>query len=562
MSDTDQPREGPRLARGRGGRARALLLALFVAAAALRIGLALRPGLWGDEIFSLAMATGHSLEHPAAEADPAQGDFVEPPDPQPPAAFLRYMRHESLPAGAARVIRAVLLSDTNPPLYYLLLNLWTRVAGTGDGALRLFSAAWALACFPLLWILAERIGGRRAAWSAWALFALAPPSVYYATEGRMYAMVWFLALALAWATLELGRRGARPALLGAWILAGAAGLLTHYFFGFVWLACAAWLAVRPGAGGRLLVVGAALATLVAVMPWYLRLPESLSRWRVTSEWLTVATPWPEALVAPLVLVWSLVSGRGLWGGEPWPDRFTFALFVLLGAHLLRTGRWRGFLQRTSLLWCWALASCLGPSLLDLVRHTDAALISRYALPALPAGILLAAVGVSMLRLRAAAVFLLLVVLSYLPGAWDFGSRALHPGVPYGRANVLLAQWAGPSDVAIVHSIPSGVLGMARYARTTVPIASWVVRLGNRRAPQDMQRLLAGRRGAALIRIHDIEPSSPAEAWLRENARLVRERHWRYEEFRFADLYYFAPAHGEVFFPAAGAAAPVAAGSRR
>ena len=37
-------------------------LILLVAVGA-RTALALRPGLWIDEIFSLAMATGHSLEH-------------------------------------------------------------------------------------------------------------------------------------------------------------------------------------------------------------------------------------------------------------------------------------------------------------------------------------------------------------------------------------------------------------------------------------------------------------------------------------------------------------------
>ena len=68
-------------------RRRSLLLGLLVAAAVFRIGLAARPGLWGDEIFSLAMATGHSLEHPAAEADTTLGDYVEAPDPLPPAVY-------------------------------------------------------------------------------------------------------------------------------------------------------------------------------------------------------------------------------------------------------------------------------------------------------------------------------------------------------------------------------------------------------------------------------------------------------------------------------------------
>jgi hypothetical protein len=65
------------VSRGQNIRQFALLL-LCITAALLRVALAVQPGLWADEIFSLAMATGHSLEHPAADADPSLGDFVEP----------------------------------------------------------------------------------------------------------------------------------------------------------------------------------------------------------------------------------------------------------------------------------------------------------------------------------------------------------------------------------------------------------------------------------------------------------------------------------------------------
>ena len=126
-----------------------LLLAVFAVASLVRLGLTERHSLWADEVFSLAIATGHSLEHPAATADPALGDFVEPEGPVYAEEFKRYLAHEEPPASPARVVRAVLLSDTNPPLYYLLLYGWTLVIGTSDAALRLFSTAWSLACLPL-----------------------------------------------------------------------------------------------------------------------------------------------------------------------------------------------------------------------------------------------------------------------------------------------------------------------------------------------------------------------------------------------------------------------------
>src|SRR5262249_13728047 len=166
-------------------------------AALLRIALLDRNGLWADEIFSLAMATGHSLEHPAADADPGLGDFVEMPNALPVQFYRRYLEHEETPAELARIIRAVRLSHTSPPLYSLLLSFWTRVLGTSDAGLRLFSVLWALSTFPGLVYLARRLGGRPAVLPVCVLFAASPVALFYSIEGRMYSLVWFLAATLA-----------------------------------------------------------------------------------------------------------------------------------------------------------------------------------------------------------------------------------------------------------------------------------------------------------------------------------------------------------------------------
>src|SRR3954451_21414458 len=133
------------------------------------------------------MATGHSLEHAAREADPKMGDYVELRDPAHAADYRKYVEHESPPAPMSRVVRAVFKSDTSPPGYYLLLYWWTRLLGTGDSALRSLSLVAGLACFPLLWIIAKHIGGTRTAFAACVLFTFSPNSIYYSTEGRMYS---------------------------------------------------------------------------------------------------------------------------------------------------------------------------------------------------------------------------------------------------------------------------------------------------------------------------------------------------------------------------------------
>ena len=92
------------------------LVAIFLVAMVLRVAFLDRQCLWPDEIFSLAIATGHSLEHPATAANPSLGDFVEPAYPAQREEFVRYVQQENPPASPARVLRAAFLSDTSPPL--------------------------------------------------------------------------------------------------------------------------------------------------------------------------------------------------------------------------------------------------------------------------------------------------------------------------------------------------------------------------------------------------------------------------------------------------------------
>jgi hypothetical protein len=522
-------------------------LLLFGLAAVLRGLLAGERGLWADELFSLAMATGHSLEHPAAAADSSKGDFVEWPAAAPARAYHHFLQHESPPAATGRVIRAVLLSDTSPPLYYLLLNWWTRAAGTSDFALRLFSALWALAAFPLLWIMGERLGGWRAALSAAVLFALAPPSLYYAVEGRMYSMLWFVALAFMFLTVRLHDRGYTPGTLLLWIVAGAAGFVTHYFFAFIWAAGVLWILLHPGRLSRAAIVAAMLTTLLAVLPWYSQLPASLSRWRVTGTWLNGALSWQQAFSAPVLLAWDFFAGRGSWGGSRWMDRCLAALIVLLAVAIWRRGVRPLFAPLPGLIWLTILAACLGPLVFDLLRGTFASLVGRYALAGLPAAMLLAGFALSLLSPPTNCGLLALIVL-----AWSPGIRAVFHNPrqwePYALIGTELSHWSRPGDLVIVHSIPSGVLGVTRYITTPVPVAAWVGQLGRRRVPRDIEALLAGQRRVALVKVHPVGEPAPEEAWLRSHATLVKQ-----ERIETADLLYFVPVD-ELTFLSANAAA--------
>jgi hypothetical protein len=122
------------------------------------------------------------------------------------------------------------------------------------------------------------------------------------------------------------------------------------------------------------------------------------------------------------------------------------------------------------------------------------------------------------RLHVAALGALLLV--WLPSAHASAKGTPRPWEPFPQVGARLETWARPGDVVLVHSIPVGVVGVARYLKRDIPIASWVVRLGLREVPADLQLLLAGRRRVALVKIHYLHLPSPAEAWLREHARLA------------------------------------------
>lgn len=520
-----------------------VVLVLVLAGIGLRVAAAARPGLWGDEIFSLSMATGHSLEHPANVAQPSLGDFVEPREAQRPQVFQRYAEHDIPPAGARRVVRAVLLSDTSPPLYYLLLNGWTRLFGTSDAALRFFSVWCGVLTLPLLWLLGRELGQPRVAWSAVVLFSYSHVAIYNSSEGRMYAMLWVLGSGLAWLTLRLSRRPNHVPLASTWVLTGAAGLVTHYFFAFVWLACLAWLlAITPA---RARVAALAGLTLLLVLPWYAVVPTSLKLWRVTAGWLEGDLEWPRTLGRPFLLAASLLSGTSPFGGWRGGDRLTLGLFLASTLWIAsQSSIHRLFGRRRFLMWLWLAASCLGLLVFDLLLHTTASSIDRYVLPALPAAMLLAALILSQLPRRLHAVVLGALLLAWLPGAYATVKGDPRPWEPYRKVGTRLMAWARPGDVVVVHSIPVGVIGVARYVSRDIPIASWVVRLGLRQVPADLKLLLSGKHRVALVKIHYLRLPSPAEAWLRAHARLVRRDTFPKSG---AEVMYFEPSNAGTFF---------------
>jgi hypothetical protein len=145
------------------------------------------------------------------------------------------------------------------PLHFLLASAVAH-AGLGLGALRLLSAAFALASLPLVALLGLRLAGRRAALLAPALAAASWIFLFHAVYGRMYSLFLFLSLLSYVALLRaLDRR--RWSWAG-WVAASLATVAAHPYGALVLASQAVYvLAARRDRLRQALAAGAAVAVL-------------------------------------------------------------------------------------------------------------------------------------------------------------------------------------------------------------------------------------------------------------------------------------------------------------
>ena len=513
-----------------------LILAACLLTATLQIVLSTRQCLWADEIFSLATATGHSLEHSAADADPGQGDFVEAKGATKASVLQSYISHQTPRESPRRVIRAVLRSDTSPPLYYLCLYLWTSAFGTSDVVLRLLSVCFSVACVPFVAGLARRSSGPAAILPACLLFAISPLALYYGTEVRMYSLLLLCVVANAWSGMVLQGRGAAFGYFLLWVCSSAAGFLTHYFFLFPWAATLLFLLLFPGRVKRQWLVAGAFLTALAIAPWYVPVLSAPPHWRITQGWLHLR---PQSFhrtraIRTDFLQYFSSSGYGLWGYQRWSSLAATAIFALILASVLWRQRWKVFQGGQVLLWFWFLAACAAPSAMDIMLRTYAADAPRYALAALPAACLLAGYWISFFPPLSRLLILLIIAALWMPPTLTIYRQRARNKQPLQAIGHNLNETVGASDLVLVHSIPSGVIGVARYCHPNLAIASWVGQLGTRRVPASLDVISSGRKRIFFVKVHEVGEPAPEEGWLQAHSAPSREKRFelgKVTEFR-------------------------------
>jgi len=162
---------------------------------------------------------------------------------------------------------AMLATENNPPLYFLLMKAWSTVVPFEEAWLRLPAAVFSSLVVLPLYRIALFTGGRRAALVATLLFTCTNYHYGFAHEVRAYALFTLLTVTSAWLLVRSCRAGVRYTTL---LLAVVNVLLVYtHFFGWLVIGLQGVLVLLlPELRGARRSVGiAAAAALVSYLPY-------------------------------------------------------------------------------------------------------------------------------------------------------------------------------------------------------------------------------------------------------------------------------------------------------
>jgi mannosyltransferase len=160
-----------------------------------------------------------------------------------------------LPGSFGHMLHEVRISESTPPLYYMLAWWWSKAFGLGQVGLRSLSALFGVMTIPIAFLVGRELAGRRAGLITAALVAFNPMLIWYSQEARAYALLILLCAASLLFFLRFLHAGKRLD-LALWSICSVLALTSHYFAAFPLAVESAWLLATTPAPRRGQVMGA------------------------------------------------------------------------------------------------------------------------------------------------------------------------------------------------------------------------------------------------------------------------------------------------------------------
>jgi mannosyltransferase len=259
-----------------------------------------------------------------------------------------------IPGSFGEMLHKLKVSESNPPLYYVLAWGWAKAFGLEEFGLRSLSALFGVATVPVGYLVGRQLDGRRCGLILAAILALDPMLIWYSQEARSYALlVFFAALSLLFFLRALDRGRGRD--LALWALFSALALCSHYFATFPVAIEGGWLlvALRGRRRAVLPALAAVAATGAALLPllisqvvpkhigWIEGSPVSLRLWETGVSFLAGETghviaepPRPGYALVPAIAIALALALLGWRGSARQRRGAAIALAVGLGVVAL------------------------------------------------------------------------------------------------------------------------------------------------------------------------------------------------------------------------------------
>lgn len=342
------------------------------------------------------------------------------------------------------VLRTFVAAGENGPLYNVLLAFWVRLAGISEIAVRFPSAIAGVVTIPLLYLLARRLAGSRAAIYAAGLLAISPYHLWYSQEAKMYAIVVLLAVISSLCLVEALARN-RTSWWVAYVIATSLMFYTHVATVLVFVAqCGYVVLTRRTWHGRerawLIAVAALTLPYLPIAVWALRVVGGGA-----ATWQPDVSLWDAIRILGVKLAVNRSTADIERNGG-----LVYALLAAGGVYAL----WR---RRSPERWWLLLAGLVLVPIVGLwaVSLRQSVFSDRYAIVALPAYLVLVGAAVAgLVASRRAWPLGALGIFVVVAFAWSpiRDVNRTHEAVKedWRSAYADIARRAEPGDAIIVH----------------------------------------------------------------------------------------------------------------
>ena len=391
--------------------------------------------------------------------------------------------------------------DVNPPLYFVLMHVWVKLAGLSATALRAPSLAFAVAA-PAVAALVRTpglSGPERLTWAA--VLALWGQAILYAQEARGYSLLILLAVLQLAALVRLLRRPGRTAAT-VWVALSCVAALTHYH-------------------ALILIAAQGLVLIAALRTRLLRLWSAAFAFAPAAAWIAVHAQRVAVFARPQVAwyppmdPWLLEQALDV-AADGWPVVAAVVAAVVGGVTVERAlGRTSTrFSPGEGALWLAATASVAGALAVVALGFARPSFTPRYLVvfgPGVLLGLVLACRNLSSEGARLGRIGVLLIVAgSAAHLAWTqnpaerraYQFQTASDWLSANGARRLAVVWDNPTDRALAPEESRALFGFF-FARGRRPMPVTDLGFDPDRAPD--ARLLAATpgRGDALLWLYDV-----------------------------------------------------------